>query len=54
MWDFTDYEVIDLIEILELTSKLSVLGIEQDDDMVREVKAELNKRDKKPIDFLEE
>jgi hypothetical protein len=44
MWDFKDYSDSDLQEIYEHCKALENLGIEQNDDMMTELAAEVNKR----------
>lgn len=47
MWDFTDYSKKDLTQILSHIEALEKLGIEQDSDMVIELKNELKRKNEK-------
>jgi len=44
VWDFTDYRKKDLQAILNHIYALNNLGIEQDDDMIKEIELELKHR----------
>jgi len=44
IWDFKDYELNDLFKIRDACAMLDIYGIEQDEDMKRELKAELERR----------
>ena len=44
IWEFTNEELEDLDKILEHCEALIELGIEQDDDMMTELRSEIYKR----------
>ena len=45
IWEYTDFETKDLEEMLEMYEKLEQTEGEQDEDMMRELRAELEKRE---------
>jgi hypothetical protein len=47
IWDFTDYLHENLLRIEEHCVALEKLGIEQNDDMMAELKAEIRKKERK-------
>jgi len=46
MWDFGQQETRDLIRIEELYDELEKLGMQQDEDMMRELAGEIEEREK--------
>lgn len=45
IWDFTNYDKEDLDSILKHCEALEELGIQQDEDMMIELRAEISKRE---------